>query len=389
MTPTAWTSRLERLSSQPYRLFFPLGVALAWVGVGQWLLFSRGMIEEYLSIFHSMAQVQGFLVCFAMGFLFTMLPRRTESSPASLFTLLLCALCPVATTIAAWFEQWHVAQGFWLVLLVTLSTVVARSVGRGARRPPVGFLWIPMAVAFGTLGSLLTGLGASVASLWALHEIGRGLVLQGFFLCLVLGVGSFVVPLFTRGVGLPDDSLVQHAGRERCVHALAALGLVASFAVESQLSLRWGFALRAAVLWAVLLTVAEIYRLPTKRGTIKWLVWAGAWFVPLGYTLGFIFPILGKGALHVTFLGGFGLLVFSVSSQVVLGHGGYEALRDGRPVAPLAVAVCLLCAATTRVAMELQSERALTWMAWSAGSFLAGSLVWSAFLMPRMLRPRP
>jgi uncharacterized protein involved in response to NO len=378
-------SPADQLRSQPYRLFFPLGVVLAWAGVGQWLLFSSGLSEAYLSIFHSMAQVQGFLICFAMGFLFTMVPRRTSSLPASLATLLLCALCPVATVVAAWFEFWPLAQFFWIILLVTLSGFVVRRMRGGARRPPVAFLWIPIAVAFGLGGSVLTGIGASVGSLWALHEIGRGLVLQGFFLCLVLGVGSFVVPLFTRGEGLPDDSAVPRVRQERAFHLIAATVLLASFVLESQLSMRAGFTLRALVLWTVLLEVGQIYRPPTKPGVLKWLVWIGAWCVPLGYTLGAIFPVLGKGALHVTFLGGFGLLVFSVSSQVILGHGGWEALRDGRPVAPVVVAVCLLIASVARIAMELQPDRLLLWMSGSASAFLLASLVWAGFVLPKLV----
>ena len=76
MAPTT-SSTAERLSSDRYRLFFPLGVLLGWWGVGQWLLFSLQLGGGYRVVFHSMAQVQGFLGCFIAGFLFTFIPRRT------------------------------------------------------------------------------------------------------------------------------------------------------------------------------------------------------------------------------------------------------------------------------------------------------------------------
>ena len=69
------------LRTDPYRLLFPLGVMVAVVGVGQWLLFSLGLDPTFRSIFHSMAQVQGFLGCFAAGFLLTFIPRRTMTGP--------------------------------------------------------------------------------------------------------------------------------------------------------------------------------------------------------------------------------------------------------------------------------------------------------------------
>ena len=364
-------------------MFFPLGLVLTWAGVGQWLLFSSGRIEQYLSIFHSMAQVQGFLVCFAMGFLLTMLPRRTESSPAGVPTLTVCAACPVVTVVAAGLERWVLAQMAWLVLLCTLATFVMPRLRRGGRRPPLAFLWIPFALVFGIGGSVLAGFGAVVSDYWLLHEIGQRLVLQGFFLCLVIGVGGFVLPLFTRGEGLPDAPAIGEAREIAMAHVVAATALFGSFLLEA-VSPRWGHGLRAAVLWTMLFAVARIHVLPTRRGFIQWLVWLAAWCVPVGYTLSFALPILGKGALHVTFIGGFGLLAFSVSSQVVLGHGGFVELRDGRPLPSLLIGACLLLAVVARIAMELRSDSLLLWMTWSAGSFILATAIWAAFLLPRL-----
>ena len=75
--PVAWVRR------EPYLLFFPLGILLSWTGVGHWLLYALGVIGDYRPIFHSMVQIQGFMMCFAVGFLFTMIPRRTGTDPPS------------------------------------------------------------------------------------------------------------------------------------------------------------------------------------------------------------------------------------------------------------------------------------------------------------------
>ena len=52
---------------EPYRLFFPLGALLAWAGVLHWLLHSVGLLASYEPVFHSIAQIQGFMMCFAVG----------------------------------------------------------------------------------------------------------------------------------------------------------------------------------------------------------------------------------------------------------------------------------------------------------------------------------
>jgi hypothetical protein len=57
----------------------------------------------------------------------------------------------------------------------------------------------------------------------------------------------------------------------------------------------------------------------------------------------------------------------------------------GRPIPVLAIAALTLAAAATRVAMQFDAERARLWMAAAASLFLAATLVWAAFLLPKML----
>jgi uncharacterized protein involved in response to NO len=380
---------LERLRSEPFRLLFPLGVLLSWAGVGPWLLFGWELTEEYRSIFHAMTQVQGFLMCFAAGFLTTMLPRRTESPPVSLAVLSLCLLSPVAITVAAWREAWAVAQMFWLVFAFALLAFTVPRLGPalGKRRPPVSFVWIPAALLSGIAGAVATGVGAALGGgYWTLHELGRGLALQGLFVGLVLGVGGFAIPLMTRGEAAPDTGA---RGRELWVwvgHISAIVLLFASFAIETWSSVRLGLALRGAVAWAVLLLVARIYRPPSRPGVIRWSIWLAAWCVPLGYTVATLSPLAVKGPLHITFIGGFGLLALSVGSQVILGHGGYERLKAGRPWPLLAVTAALLLAATARLLMVAREVELLRWTAWAAGLFLVATLLWVAYLVPKLFR---
>ena len=46
--------------SDPYRIFFPLGVLLAWAGVLHWFLLAIGLAGEYRAIFHAFAQIRSF-----------------------------------------------------------------------------------------------------------------------------------------------------------------------------------------------------------------------------------------------------------------------------------------------------------------------------------------
>src|SRR5437016_8978087 len=127
----------------PYLLLFPLGALLAWAGVLPWLFFSLGatglyrpMFEAigYRAAFHPVAQVEGFLTCFAVGFLFTFVPRRTGTAPPAWWQMMVALAAPVAAVVFAWFEWWLAAQAAWLALLAVLVGFAARRMASG---PPV------------------------------------------------------------------------------------------------------------------------------------------------------------------------------------------------------------------------------------------------------------
>ena len=105
--PKDLTTETDALSAaplwrrEPYRLFFPLGVALAWAGISHWWLHATGFLPVYRPVFHAMTQIQGFMTCFAVGFLFTMIPRRTGSRPPEVWEIGIGLLAPPLTAIAA------------------------------------------------------------------------------------------------------------------------------------------------------------------------------------------------------------------------------------------------------------------------------------------------
>ena len=88
------------LTRDPWRVFFPLGVLLGWTGVLHWLLYGLGVGDAYRATFHATAQIQGFLTCIAIGFLYTFIPRRTGTPPPSALEMAAGAAAPVVATLA-------------------------------------------------------------------------------------------------------------------------------------------------------------------------------------------------------------------------------------------------------------------------------------------------
>src|SRR2546421_12407150 len=95
---STWSFRADPaglIRREPYRLLFPLGALLAWAGVLPWLFFAfrlRGIYEPvtgvlaYRSFLHPLAELDGFLGCFAAGVILTALrpsPPRGQSRGAA------------------------------------------------------------------------------------------------------------------------------------------------------------------------------------------------------------------------------------------------------------------------------------------------------------------
>lgn len=365
------------LRRDPYRLLFPLGVVLAWAGVFHWFLFAVGLTDEYRSIFHSMAQIQGFMACFAAGFLLTFIPRRTGTAPPSELEIGIAAAAPVATTVLAWMERWAVAQIFWLIFLAMLLAFAARRL-RARKGPiPSRFIWVVTAIVCGIAGAVVAGFGAAREEMW-LHDVGRAMVLQGVFSALVFGIGGVVLPPFTHGKAAPEHEPVP-------LHVVSALLYLASFLVEPE-SLRVAFAVRAAI--AAALILPHLWRPPSLPGLNRWLMWIAAWALPVGNAAVAAFPEYRRIGLHVVFIGCFALMAFAISIHVALAHGGQVRRLNESPLALRAMGALLAVALVFRLLVDLAPGEVRFWIGGAAIAFLAATAFWAYLVTAALMPPR-
>jgi uncharacterized protein involved in response to NO len=376
--------------AEPFRIFFPLGVLLAWVGVSHWLLYGTGLRATYSCELHGFVQMQAFMMSFAVGFLFTALPRRTRSAPPSAFEMILMVAALIATAGGALAEVWWLAEaGYAVVFLVLLQFAVRRFLGRAAgRRPPAAFVLVPLAVAQGLAGSgCIAAASLHVVGGWAM-AFGKLLVEQGVFLCLVVGIGSLILPLMSGAAPPADLGSSPRETRKALAYAVAGLAIFASFVLEQGGWIRGGPLVRAAVVATALGAGAGAWRPPGKPGLHRRLVWLSVWLVPTGLLVSALWPDYRVPALHILFIGGFGLMAFAVATHVSLGHLGLDHLAAARPPAVVALAVGFLLALMARLAADA-SETYFDHLAWAAAAWMLGSAVWLIFFTPHFLRRPP
>ena len=370
---------------EPYRVLFPLGIALAWAGVLHWGLLAIGALTEYRSIFHSLAQIEGFMTCFASGFLFTFVPRRTGTPPPSSWQMLLAVACPIAIVGFAWAERWALSQIFWLVFLGNLiAFLVRRARGLPAKSIP-SFVWVPVSVGMSVIATVLTAVGAirGPDAMW-LHDIGRGMILQGLFTGLVVGIGGMLVPVVTRGAAFPDAG--REVSRKRLLHLTLALVFYASFWVEAW-SISLGFAVRGLIAGWALFTAAGIWRPPLLPGIHRWMVWASAWLLPIGYLFVAAWPAYRRAGLHVIFIGTFATMAMAVSLHVVASHCGRMDLLQRKSVRLRLLAIFLVAALTCRLFVEFDPTHFYRWLGAAAFSFLVATLMWASTVAAALAKP--
>ncbi|HJO03879.1 MAG TPA: NnrS family protein [Acidobacteriota bacterium] len=381
---------IDSFCRHPYRLMFPLGVALSWGGIAHWALYASGWLADYRPRFHAVAQTQGFMTCLSIGFLFTMIPRLTDTAPPRAWQLQVVVAAPVGVVLAAWYAQWILAQALWLLVVLTaVGFIVQRFDGPGESRKPNGFVWIPAAMLMGVVGAAMT-LGAEIAMMPATWmQAGQRMIQQGFFVGLILGVGgSLALPLMTRGEQPASGPVTRRDHLARIAHLGGAIALAASFWIEVSYSLQLAMAIRALVTFGVIAGGARLWRRPLRPGANARIIWVAAWLLPAGYLVAALLPLSYRAGLHISLIGGLAMLGLAVSAQVLLGHGGYTEFVRGWPLSALLLCACMTAALLTRVLMELDPANNFWWMGWAAGLFLMATIAWACYVGRGILRPR-
>ena len=384
------------LRREPFRLLFPVGALLGLLGVAPWVLFGSGVTRVWPGTFHSTVMTQSFLVAIVIGFLATMIPRRTSSQPMSYVELGLASLGVVLIPVAALLDAQRHGHGllpqgaFFATLVLLLRFLFVRMRPRKAApgslpqgRPPLpSFVFLPTGLLTAAAGAILLvtsdGNGQSAHFL-----VGRALVEEGLLFGLVLALAPMLGGIIQHGRGPTEGSR-----RELHLYAVAALLFLLSFGLQAW-SMRAGLLLRGAVAAAVMLGGAKILESPSLPGVHRQLFRFALACVPFGLLAAGARPALRVPLLHFSFVGGLSLLVFAVSFHVAFHHTGRESLADRPPWAVGATGALTILATLARVTAERFSQHYVEMLTLAASLWLAAALVWGAALLVMVVRPAP
>lgn len=373
-------------TTDPYRVFFPLGILLGVMGVAIWPLYYFGITEGYSGRSHAFVQICGFLYCFAAGFLLTAIPRftGTEAPPKSAQYGLAGLL--VVSTVAFELQAFALGHAAFLVAHIVLIGMALQRFLRRQQNPPATFGLVGLGLLSGFLAAAINlAIALEIAApSWDL--LGKRLFTEGMFLMLVLGVGGFLGPRLLGFAALPEfGRLVAAPTRVRLVYAGAGFALLLSLIAEYGFELKGAAFLRALVTTLVIAATAKPWRFPAVRTTLSWCVWSANLLVMAGVWLISFAPAYRADFLHVLFIGGFTLLIFAVGTRVTLSHGGHP-LTGERKSWPLRIGLATgLVAMVARAGAPFDPSSFFDHLAYAALLWIAGIGFWGIYLF-RLLR---
>lgn len=371
-------------ASEPFRVFFPLGVAAAVFGLLLWPFHYAGWWPIFPAIQHPRMLVFGFGAAFVFGFLGTAWPRFLESRPLGRSEVIVLAGLWTAGQIA--YARTAIGIGDGLLAAACLWLLLALGRRAWQRRedlPPPGF-----AVAF-----VSVGLAAAVLIAWTarwhllspqVDHFLRLLAYQGFLLLPLLGVGSYLFPRFFAGT----ERTPSPVGPKRRSWGvwLCAAAIVISFAVEALWSARWGNLLRAASVigWAVAVFPGLFHR--RAPGTKAWSLRFGLALVVVAFLCRAVHPHETFAFEHLLFLGGFSQTLLLVADRVVTGHCLPVDSVGPRSLLWRWITWLILLIAATRATADLVPSTRVSHQIYAAVMLAIVLGIWAAVEIPRLFR---
>ena len=393
--PTSMLGRTTTLcAEEPFRVFFPFGLILGAFGVLLWPLYVTHLIGYYPATTHVRLMIEGLMGSFIIGFLGTAGPRLLEAKPfrpIETFALLGLQLASAAFHVAR--KQTAGDTMFVLALFFFIGVIATRIRERTQNViPPPSFVLVLSGYVCAIVGTVLILIGNSISNGVFANQLGGLMLNQGFVLLPILGVGAFFLPKLLGGASPEpaDLDLPLAQWRKRAMIAAAAAVLILiSFVLETADWIRAAAALRGATALFYFVTQGRLFRRSIGPPFLANCFRLGFLLLVTGLLLPVILTPYRVANLHVTFLGGFCVILFTVSTRVIIGHSGQNHLFKKRMPFLITALSLLLLAMTARVSADFSAPLRDSHLAYAALTWVAAAIAWAWALVPKLFTTDP
>jgi uncharacterized protein involved in response to NO len=373
--------------AEPFRIFFPLGLLLGVIGVALWPLFVWHAIDFYPANAHARLMIEGLMGSFIIGFLGTAGPRQLDArslGAVEIFALFALQLLSASLHLA---QNQTAGDTVFLVLLLLFLGMMGKRALTAQDLPPPHFVLVLFGFLSAIVGIfLIVGANSMARSAFA-NQLGSLMLNEGFVLFPILGVGAFFFPKLLGGArpGPADLQIGARLWAKRAtIAALTGLVIWGSFVLEAL-----GWARSAAIvrglttLW-YFVARGRLFKKPGGPPFMAQCFRLGALLLVAGLLLPAALPGYRVASLHLTFIGGFTIILFTVSTRVVLGHSGYQHLFQQRMRFLIASLALLVLATLARVSADFILPARNSHLVYAALIWVLAATIWLCALGPKL-----
>jgi uncharacterized protein involved in response to NO len=128
----------------------------------------------------------------------------------------------------------------------------------------------------------------------------------------------------------------------------------------------------------------HLFEKPSGPPFLAYCFRIGALLLVAGLFLPALLPGYRLASLHLTFIGGFSVILFTVSTRVIIGHAGQSHLFRKRLRFLVAALVLLITAMVARVGADFVPPARNTHLVYAAVIWLVAAIVWMCALGPKL-----
>jgi len=382
---------LKDLGQEPFRVFFPEAVLAGIIGVGLWPLYFSKLTTFYPGQAHARIMANGLFGGFIFGFLGTAMPRLLSARPLGTCNVFIMIVLHLAMVLAFAAQKIFVGDCLFLALLCFFIAVMTRRAMHCRDIPPPGFVLVALAFLCSLLGATL-----AVVQPWLGEEGARWVVLQGrlsyqaFVLLPILGIGPFILPRIfglTSEHDFPESLVLTLGWKKKAALALVSgLLIIASFFIELNGSLRTAHLIRFATILVYLILEFPLHRTSVNTNALIAPLRIALAALLSGFLLIALFPGFRVAWLHLTLVGGFAVITFTVATRVLFGHSGNLKKLENRNWWLLVAVGGMLFGMATRISGDFWPKITASHYIYGAIIWIAAVLLWSWFALSQVLR---
>lgn len=360
--------KINKIQSEPFRLFFGLGAIVGIIGVLYWPILIYGMgLQSYPTEYHAYFLILGFFPFFSEGFLLTAFPRLTQTSLCTLYELFFFLLMRILVVVAMIFQRDSVfSLAFVIELIVFTKVLLFRYLTRKRAIPP-SFILVFVSLLSGIIGSILIFYSEEYIAL------GKQLLFEDLLLINIIAVGGhLIVSIFN----IEKPSLL----KKNNLYLLLGSMILISDVIQHLSFAKLGLGIKSLLLTMGFMIEYELFRTCKSQKLAATTIKIALVTILLGYWGQFIFyPDYYIGFRHLILIGGFVMITISLASRVCLAHSDFVEMTRFKNKVFTFIALLIFISAWTRLSADILLFTYRNHLIYAASLWALALMIWLSY----------